>query len=144
MIKKPTIILFLIFAIILVGGCSSDNSGTNTLTVIQEGQGEVITEKNDQIVNLMPSAEKGWVFDSWQGENGSEVKYNSDSKKHKINLDGDKVVKAVFERKKYNLNITYEGEGSVDEERLAIINNSSWENGSKIKIIARADEGWVF
>ena len=84
MLKKLTL-LFIISSVLILSGCSLDLIGnrnnitkTHTLTVTKEGEGEVITDNNNQIVNLIPSAKKGWIFEDWQGENGNEIEYDNE------------------------------------------------------------------
>ncbi|MDZ7808795.1 MAG: hypothetical protein U5K71_17050 [Gracilimonas sp.] len=89
------------------------------LTVNVDGGGSVQEEvvqtrsteyEHGTVVELTAVADEGWSFSHWEGNiEGSENPVT-------IEVDGEKTVTAVFERKDYALTVTVEGEGAVAEE----------------------------
>ncbi len=112
-----------------------ENSGTVNITT--EGSGSVdkneISTASGNEVELTAVPEQGWKFDHWSGDiSGTENPKT-------ITVEGDIDVKAVFVEKDYPLNITIEGEGSVNEEE--VISGSS---DTEIELTAQPKTGWKF
>lgn len=146
MLKKLIIIISIIL-LLFIGGCDyiTEENHNYILTITQKGQGEIKKQEqnlflDNNIVNLMPIADEGWLFSNWEGENGDEVEYNNESNNYEIVLDANKTIKAVFIPEEFNLNINIEGQGTVIKEKL----ESNYDYGSLIKITAIEDPNYVF
>ncbi len=91
------------------------------LIISVEGQGNVSEEvvedpakdyAYETVVKLTANPSEGWEFARWEGDlEGSE-------NPKEITIDGEKEVRAVFERQGYELTVNVTGEGSVNEELL--------------------------
>lgn len=85
----------------------------HTLTVTQEGQGEVaVSPAGSQFpdgtqVSLLATPSAGYRFVGWEGD------ISGDTNPSVLYMDGDKSVKAVFEEIKYTLDISTKGQGTV-------------------------------
>jgi len=116
------------------------------LTINTDGEGSVQEEIIENpskdyafqtVVELTATPAEGWEFDSWEGDiEGSD-------NPQQITVDGDKTVTAVFERIGFDLNITVDGEGSVNEE-LIEEPSKSYASGSVVELTAEPAEGWRF
>jgi NOL1/NOP2/fmu family ribosome biogenesis protein len=117
------------------------------LTVNTEGEGsveEVVVEtpaKTDYefetVVELTATPAEGWEFERWEGDiEGSD-------NPQQITVDGEKTVTAVFERIGFDLNITVNGEGTVNEE-LIDEPSKSYASQSVVELTAEPAEGWQF
>ncbi|HMB42010.1 MAG TPA: hypothetical protein VKM37_08495, partial [Balneolaceae bacterium] len=92
-----------------------------SLTINTDGEGSVqeqVIENPSKdyafqtVVELTATPADGWEFDRWEGDiEGSD-------NPQQITVDGEKTVTAVFERIGFDLNITVNGEGSVNEELI--------------------------
>jgi hypothetical protein len=90
------------------------------------------------VVELTPLPEEGWIFDGWAGDlSGSEVP-------KRITLDGEKNVTVKFKRKDYPLNITIEGEGTVEERIKSDPNGRQYPFETVVELIPVPKEGWAF
>jgi len=117
------------------------------LTINTEGEGSVQEEvietpaKTDYefetVVELTATPAEGWEFDRWEGDlSGSD-------NPQQITVDGEKTVNAVFEREGFDLNITVNGEGSVNEE-LIEEPSKSYAFNSVVELTAEPADGWRF
>ena len=115
------------------------------IDVTVEGEGTVKEEviiqggkfNSGSQIKLTASPSNGWDFSNWK------VNGNSDSTNPLIvDSNEDKTIVAVFQRKKFNLDISLEGEGSVIEE--IIVSSSQYDYETQIKLTATPIEGWEF
>jgi len=118
------------------------------LNITIEGEGRVeeriITNPSGReylystVVELTPIPKNGWVFDSWGGDlSGSEIP-------NQITVDGDKIVTVKFKRRDYPLNITIEGEGTVEERIVTNPNGRLYPFQTVVELTPIPKEGWVF
>jgi uncharacterized repeat protein (TIGR02543 family) len=90
------------------------------------------------IVELTPIAKEGWVFEGWSGDlSGSEVP-------KQITVDGVKNVTAKFKRKDYDLKITIEGEGTVEEKVIFDPNAKAYPFETVVELTPKPKDGWSF
>ena len=88
-------------------------------------------------VEVSADPNEEWIFSSWQGDvQGTENPVV-------VTVDGDKVFTALFEKKTYPLNITIDGEGTVDETVIQT-KNKDYEVGTTVELSANPAEGWEF
>ena len=119
------------------------------LTVNFEGEGEVLEE----IVNAGRTTDYGsgtsvkltaqpadeWLFTGWSGDIGD---IDPTGNPIQLNIIESKTVTATFEKKKYPLTISIEGEGEVLEE---ILNSGKpYDSGTVVRITAVPADGWEF
>lgn len=89
-------------------------------------------------VQLTPKPKEGWVFDSWSGDlTGAESPKN-------VMVDKEKNVTVKFKRKDYALNITIEGEGTVEEKIVTSPSGRSYPFQTVVELNPIPKEGWVF
>lgn len=116
------------------------------LTVNIEGEGTVtealIQSKatdypHGSLVELTAEPSEGWKFVEWQGDvTGSQ-------NPTEINIDGEKTLTAIFERKEFSLAVNIEGEGNVTET-VTQSKTTNYLFGSVVELLAVPDEGWSF
>jgi len=110
------------------------------LTIHIEGEGSTepaegthtYYEGEEVIVEATP--EEGWEFIEWTGDVTSTDSIIS------ITMDEDKEITAWFEEHTYTLDVTIEGEGSVEIDP----DQDEYEPGTEVTLTAVADEGWEF
>lgn len=117
------------------------------LIISTEGQGNVSEEvvedpakdyAYETVVKLTANPSEGWEFARWEGDlEGSE-------NPKEITIDGEKEVRAVFERQGYELTVNVTGEGSVNEELLDGTPKTSYPFDSVVELTADPDHGWTF
>ncbi len=117
------------------------------LTVSTEGQGNVTEEvvenpakdyAYETVVKLTANSSAGWEFARWVGDlEGTE-------NPKEITIDGEKEVKAVFERQGYELTVNVTGEGNVNEELLNGGSKNSYPFDSVVELTAEPADGWTF
>lgn len=114
------------------------------LTVTVVGDGAVTEEvviqggryNSGSQIKLTATAAEGWEFASWSGA------IESTDNPITINISTSKEVSATFIRKKYDLTITIEGEGTVTEE--VVVQPGQYDYETQIKLTAVPAEGWEF
>jgi lysophospholipase L1-like esterase len=78
------------------------------------------------------------VFDNWSGDF-----YGTDSTAV-ININSDKNLVANFSKKRFEINISVDGKGSVSRKLIKSGVNNDFSHGSIVEILALADDGWTF
>ena len=112
MIRKRSIfVMAFLIAALLLAGCfgkkvilsiSIDGQGIVTKSPDDQGQGY----KKDSIVQLEAIPAEDWRFVRWDGD------ITRDTSKTSIKMDSSKIVKAVFVKLEYPLEVTIEGQGT--------------------------------
>jgi hypothetical protein len=101
---------------------------------------ETVLERSSSvtIVSLSAEAEEGWFFDRWE----DDLSGNSNPDTLTIEGDEEKSVTAIFleELAEYSLNVTIEGEGTVNRDP----DQSSYTEGDEVTLTAEAASGWSF
>jgi len=117
-----------------------------SLTVNVEGGGaveeRVVQQKStdyehETIVELIATAEEGWLFSGWTGD------IVSSENPVTIEMDGEKTVTAVFERRDYALTVNVEGEGAVSEQ-IVQAKSTDYPFETIVELTANPSTGWVF
>lgn len=114
------------------------------LTINVVGEGAVTEEiviqggryNSGSQIKLTATAAEGWEFTTWTGA------IESTDNAVTVNINEGKEVTATFTRKKYDLNITIEGEGTVTEE--VVVQPGQYDYETQVKLTAVPEEGWEF
>lgn len=114
-----------------------------TLNISQTGEGNVKpdVERSDYeegyIVYITATPADGWDFVEWAGDaSGSDPTIS-------VTMDGNKNIQAIFEKRiRYKLNISIEGEGTVDVSPASA--DGTYEEGTVVTLIAKPKEIWEF
>lgn len=88
-------------------------------------------------VDISATPNEDWRFDHWEGD------FNGSSSTAEITANSDKDITAIFEKKSYELTITTDGSGTVDEN-VVTSKAESYEAGTVVELTANAAEEWVF
>lgn len=113
------------------------------LTTSVEGSGSISEEVIEQptasydygsTVRLTGIPSNGWEFKEWGGD------LNSTENPIEITIEDEKEVTAIFIRKKFTLNISINGEGSVQISP----DNQEFEYETEIELNALPADGWKF
>lgn len=91
-----------------------------------------------ETLNIEANASKNYVFDNWSGDF-----YGTDSTAV-ININSDKNLVANFSKKRFEINISIEGKGSVSRKLIKSGVNNDFSHGSIVEILALPDDGWTF
>ncbi|PKD43896.1 hypothetical protein CWD77_09090 [Rhodohalobacter barkolensis] len=111
-----------------------DGGGSVQEQVVQTRSTEY---EHGTVVELTAVADEGWSFSHWEGD--TEESENPVT----IEVDGEKTVTAVFERKDYALTVTVEGEGAVAEEVIQA-KTTDYPYETVVELTANSSDGWVF
>ncbi len=111
-----------------------------TLTIDIEGEGSTDpsegthTYEEDTQVTLTATPAEDWYFDGWAGD------ASSTDEQITIIMDENKEITAQFDAPEYTLDVSIEGEGSVDIDP----DQASYKHGTEVTINATPAEGWYF
>ena len=117
--------------------------GEGTVTeevVVQPGQYDYNTG-----VKLTAVPAEGWEFAGWSGDATVTCLLDCpplDNPVVEVIITEVNEVTATFTRKKYDLNVTVVGEGTVTEE--VVVQPGQYDYETQVKLTATAAEGWVF
>ena len=89
------------------------------------------------VVEVVAVPEDGWKFSHWE-----EALDGSDNPTT-LEMDGEKTVRAVFERKDYELTVNTDGEGAVSED-IVQAKTTEYPYETVVELTANAGEGWEF
>ena len=106
------------------------NGGSINLNSSSFSEGEVLK------LEAIPS--KNYSFDYWSGN------LNSVEPIIDLNIDSDKTVIANFSKKRFEINISIEGEGKVSKRLIKSGSKNDYSYGSIVEILASPDNGWTF
>ncbi|MEF8873744.1 MAG: GLUG motif-containing protein, partial [Candidatus Thermoplasmatota archaeon] len=109
-----------------------------TVGTVGEGSVDVDPDKDEyehgEEVNLTAVPAEDWYFAEWTGD------YIGEEDDLNITIDGDKNITAVFEEHRYTLDVTIEGEGTVDVEP----EEDGYEPGTEVNLTAAPADKWYF
>lgn len=88
------------------------------------------------IVELQANPAEKWRFDHWEGD------VTGTRNPVQLTMSSTKTVKAVFEKKSYDLTVDIFGEGAVSER--VIETKTSYLDGAIVELTANPAEKWVF
>lgn len=141
-----SLLLGLIFLVGLFTGCDWFEETTYILdaNVNKEEAGSVHKDPEldeyieGETVTLTAVPNDGWEFSHWEGDEGGTEPVLE------IEMDGDKEIKAIFERLEYSLTITTEGEGEVDIIEIIEPQADKYPYETIVKLIADPNDAWEF
>jgi predicted small secreted protein len=89
-------------------------------------------------VKLTAVPETGWRFSHWEGD------LTGSTNPATILVDSEKSITAVFVKMEYALNITVNGEGTVNEDVVISALSTEYEHGTQVQLTAVPETGWRF
>lgn len=117
---------------------STTIEGEGTVEEVVKVQGRTTDYNSGTVVELTAKPSPEWIFKEWKGD------ITSTENPTQITINKSKSVVCVFEKRKYPLTITIEGEGTVTEQLITSKVTSEYPSGSKVKLTAVPKEGWKF
>jgi len=138
----------LLFVILLLSSCSKDiepevipNYNLEVSVTPSEGGTVTPTEGNYEdgtVISILGKPSSEYIFKEWNG--GITGTTNPIS----VTMSSNKNITGVFEKRKYPLSITIEGEGTVEEELLSSKPTKDYPSGSVVKLTGVPIDGWEF
>ena len=122
------------------------DKGIYSVNITIQGEGavqeEVIQQKvadywHGTQVRLAAVPDEGWRFVRWEGD------WSGTMNPAELAMTKDYYITAVFKERTYNLNITIQGEGAVQEEVIQQ-KVADYRHGTLVRLTAVPDEGWQF
>lgn len=94
--------------------------------------------REGEVVILTPKPNNGWRFEKWEGsEQGS-------SSPLRVTMTSNKSITGVFVKRDYPLNVTIEGEGTVEEKIITNPAGREYPYETLVELTPKPKEGWVF
>jgi hypothetical protein len=117
-----------------------EGEGTVEEEIIVQGSTSSTEYNSGTTVKLTATPSDEWVFSGWSGD------IESTDNPIEVTVSEAKSITATFELKQYDLSITVEGEGTVEEEVVVqgSTTSSSYYSGDTVKLTAIPSDGWVF
>ena len=137
--KKLTLFLFFLFVV----SCTKDPIIYTLTTSANPADGGTVSPSTQQYeegktATITATASSEYSFQSWSGATGST---NSTS----VVMNSDKSVTANFVKKKYELTIEVEGEGTVSQKVIKAGLSTDYTSGTVIELTATpSDSNWIF
>lgn len=97
-------------------------------------QGSKLNSGSQVKLTALPAT--GWYFDSWTGSATGNANPLS------VDINSSKTITAVFKRKKFDLTVSVEGEGTVTEQ--VVVQPGQYDFETQVKLTATPAEGWEF
>lgn len=144
--KKLVYLTFL--GLLFLSSCSKDeqpepNPIPKFTIVINSGEGGTVSNQGGSYnqgskVSVTATPDNEYVFDKWSDGNTENPR--------EITVTSNLTISASFIKKKYNLSVTIEGGGEIQEEILVqgSTSNNEYNSGTTIKLTAIPNEGWEF
>ncbi len=131
------------FFLVLIVSCSKDPALFQVNFDVNPKDGGSINLNSNtyfegETLNIEANASKNYMFDNWSGDF-----YGTDSTAV-ININSHKNLVANFSKKRFEINISIEGKGSVSRKLIKSGVNNDFTHGSIVEILALADDGWIF
>ncbi|HSI76063.1 MAG TPA: hypothetical protein VK957_09210 [Lunatimonas sp.] len=94
--------------------------------------------KEGEVVTLTPEPNEHWVFQNWEGDaSGSTTPLQ-------ITMNFNKSVTGAFIKRNYQLTITIEGEGIVEESIITNPSGREYPHGTTVELTPVPKEDWIF
>ena len=94
--------------------------------------------KEGDVLNLSATASKNYFFDNWSGD------FSSNDSITDLIIDSEKIITANFSKKKFEINVSIDGNGSVSKRLIKSGVKNDYVHGSIVEILAKPDNGWNF
>ncbi|TDB60018.1 InlB B-repeat-containing protein [Arundinibacter roseus] len=140
---RNSLLLFLLLSIVF--SCKEKEITLYTLKIdVTPMGGGTVTPlagefEKDKQVQITATAAPEYIFKEWQGA------VNGSTNPVIVTMTGDKQLMAVFEKRKYPLTVTVEGEGIVQEKVLKNGRTTTdYPSGTVVELTAVAAEEWLF
>jgi hypothetical protein len=91
-----------------------------------------------QSVQLLAIPASDYVFKEWKGDLLGSINPTT------LSIDKDKVITGSFEKRKFPLNLTIEGSGTVKEEIVGVSGRAEYPSGTTVRLTPKPLAGWVF
>ena len=88
------------------------------------------------VVELTAKPADDWVFDHWEGN------LSGNKNPEQITISQAMNVKAVFVKKTYNLSVSFQGEGTVEERIVGT--KADYAAGTVVELTAKPSDSWHF
>lgn len=142
MLNKYFLPIFISLITLIFISCGTETTPTYTLTTSENGEGTVTPSsgvyEDGESVTITSSPNEGWVFSSWEGD------WSSTDNPTSITMNSDKNIVGVFERKNYPLNITIEGEGTVEERIVSHPKSTDYPYETVVELTPTPSNGSEF
>jgi len=143
MFKSIRLNYFSIILIVIICSCNQDKTQFYNLSIdiVPDNSGKLniirdtLIKANDEI-EIKAISNDEFVFVKWEGS------INSSENPLMISMNKDETLIANFTKRIYPLNITIKGNGGVSE--TIVKTKTDYESGATVRLVATADEGWVF
>ena len=133
---------FIVFLIITFFSCTVQPELFTLTTSSDPKEGGDVTPKIGQyesgqkvLIKATPNAE--YTISSWEGASG-------ESDTTSVVINSDLIVVAKFIKKKYELNINIEGQGTVDKKVIKEGTSTDYNSGTILELTAVPAQGWEF
>jgi len=110
------------------------------LNVTTAGQGQVLTNPDNEVyepgtkVNLTAEPDEHWYFVNWTGDHEERERNIT------IIMDKDKEISAVFEERRYTLDVDINGDGSVNTDP----DQTDYKPGTEVTLTADPEDQYYF
>lgn len=138
--KWLTIPLLIVVATVL--SCSTKTKKFQLTTTSSPIEGGTVNPnegvfEEDELIEVTAQPNEGYRFSSWSGDiSGSENPFE-------VLMNENRTISANFEKRSYSLNITYIGNGVI-EEKVIISKLKDYEYGTLVELVARPNYGYEF
>ncbi|MDA9833452.1 VCBS repeat-containing protein [Flavobacteriaceae bacterium] len=134
--------------ITIVQSCSSaeeELTDNNTIVMyeltVEAGEGGTVDSQGGTIasgkqISITATPNSEYVFVNWS--NGSTNNPLS------LTINSNQNITANFEKKKYPLTISIQGEGTVTEEIISTGKTTEYDSGTTVRLTAEPSQGWEF
>jgi len=122
--------------------CGTESTPIYKLTTSVNGEGTVTPSSREfdegEKVTITSSPNDGWVFSRWEAD------WSSSQNPSTITMNSDKNIIGVFVRRDYPLNITTEGEGTVQERIISQSKSTDYPFETVVEVTPNSSDGWAF
>lgn len=129
--------------VIYIMGCSTNPETSYNLSVSTEPkEGGMVTPeggefKEGQTVQITAKPNEGWIFVGWEGN------LTGNKNPESLQMESNALVRAVFEKRTYPLNLIVEGNGTILEE-VVQAKTVDHPHGTVVKLRPAPESGWRF
>ena len=136
--------ILLLFCFLSILYCSKDSGPATFLISIDAQDGGTVSTSGGEYeegskLSIRAVPDQGFDFAGWTG--GASGNTNPLT----ITVDSNANITGTFVRSTYNLNVTVDGQGTVDQKLVSSARKSTdYESFSKVKLTATPSSNWIF